>query len=267
MFHRSFDLSCILDPLERTFVQNAINALNTACSDTVDAWLYASQGFLLNDMNRTLGDYDYIPKTVFASLETDQHNGKSAYITIQILQYIAQDYDGWRIAREQENSRKDNSSNFWNSWKSMKLMPYYNAGSGGGSRLSIGPILEDFLSIKASRNEGYSQELHALEQEIMGFIGQDLEEEVNTLSKIVSLTPSPYCSNLLDTLKKRLAQKTSLQEYNDKLINDAMRQLAAAKESRNPVALKAALNPGWYSTKFNLSDLYKKGSALLSQIS
>jgi hypothetical protein len=266
MFHRSYDLSCVSDIHERTCIQNAINGVNNACSDTVDAWLYVAQGLLFGDMNRALGDYDYIPKTVFGAMNIDNHSGASFQITIQVLQAIAQDYDGWRIATEQENSRREDATNFWSIWKNMKLLPYYRTMAGGGSRASIGPILENFLSIKASRNDN-SDEVSKIEQEVMAHLGQDLEQQVDILTQIVSLEPSMYCSSLLVSLKKRLAQKVSMEQHNEILVKDAITQLSAAIESRNPVALKASLNPGWYSVKFHSSELYKNASDLLSQLS
>lgn len=267
MFHRSYDLSCVQDIHERTCIQNAINGVNSACSDTVDAWLYVSQGFLLNDINRTLGEYDYIPKAVFQSMSIDSHSGASVSITIQALQLISQDYDGWRTAIEQANSRRDDAKNFWSIWKNIKLMPYYRTMAGGGSRVSIGPILEDFLFIKASRNDNYLEDVHKIEGEIMAHLGQDLEQQTHVLTQIVSLEPSPYCSDLLVSLKKRLTQKTLMEQHNNMLVKDGIEQLSAAIESRNPVALKAALNPGWYSIKFHSSEIYKNASELLSQIS
>jgi hypothetical protein len=267
MFHRSYDLSCLTDPLERSNIQNAVNGVNAACSDMVDAWRYVEQGLLFGDINRTLGDHDHIPKAIFAAMALDNHSGNSFSLTVSALQAIAQDYEGWRIMREEDNSRREGSTNFWNSWRHARLSPYYMSMSGGGSRVSIGPILENFLTLKASRNDGYSMELITLENELIGHLGQDLQGQVNILSQIVSLENSPFCGRLLDTLKKRLSQTMRMEQHNDNLVDDATRQLTLAIESRNPIALKAALNPGWYSVKFHSTELYKKGSDLLSELS
>lgn len=267
MFHRSYDLSCIQDTLERTAVQTAINGVNMACSDMVDAWQYVERGSLVEDSYRTLGDHDIIPKAIFAAMEIDNHSGNSFRLTLSTLQTIAQDYEGWRLARQQVNSIREGSTNFWNSWRNMKLTPYYRSMSGGGSIVSIGPILEDFLSLKSSRNEPYSEDRQKIENELMNHIGQTIDRQVEILEQIVSQEASPYCSELMTTLKKRLDHK-KLMERNDELfIEAAILQLSAAIEARSPVALRSALNPGWYSVKFHLSELYKKGSRLLAELS
>ena len=202
MFYRSYDISCVSNPHERTYIQNAINGVNAACSDMVDAWLYVERGHLLEDINRTLGQHDHIPKTVFASMSSDNHSGTSFSWTISTLHLISQDYEGWRIAREQENSLKEGSANFWNFWRDMKLIPYHNSMSSGGSRVNIGPILENFLSLKSSRNE-YSDECSKIEMELINYLGQDIQSQVDILTEIVSLSHSPYCSELLNSLKKK----------------------------------------------------------------
>jgi len=267
MFHRSYDLSCVLDTNERSCIQNAINGVNAACTDTVDAWLYVQQGNLQNDIYRTLGEYDLIPKIIFSAMDVNKHSGNTMNITVLILQTISQDYETWRIMREQSNSLLEDSKNFWNTWRNINLTPYYTSMAGGGSRVSIGPILENFLSLKASRNGGSSEELIEIECELMNHIGDTLEDKIRVLSDIVTLQDSPYCTALLDNLKKRISQKVSLEKYNDTLVKDMNMQLVAAIETRNPVALKACLYPGWYSVKYNSTDLYKKGLALLSELS
>jgi hypothetical protein len=267
MFHRSYDLSCVLDTHERTSIQNAINGVNAACSDMVDAWLYVERGSLLEDSHRTLGDYDHIPKAIFSAMSSDNHSGNSFSFTLTTLQTIAQDYEGWRLTMEQVNSVKEGSTNFWNSWRNIKLVPYYQSMCGGGSVVSVGPILEHFLSLKSARDEHYSEECYKIEREIMNHIGQDLQTQIYILEQIVSLEHSPYCSQLLESLKKRMVQKNSMEQYNDTLVKDALSQLNAAIEARSPIALKAALNPGWYSVNFHCSDLYKSAATLLEALS
>jgi hypothetical protein len=267
MFHRSFDLSCVLDTNERTAIENAINGVNEACTDSVDAWLYVSQGLILQDLNRTLDHHDHIPRTVFQAMGPDNHSGLSMSVIIGSLQKIAEDYEGWRIAREHENSRIEGSTNFWNTWKNLRLVPYYQSMSGGGSREGIIPILENFLYLKASRNEGYSSDRDQIEQELMNHLGNDLANKVDILSNSAMIHTSPYCSDLLVTLKKRLNQKKSMEQYNETLVKEAIIQLIAAIDARNVNALRSALNPGWYSVNFHNTEIYKKGSSLLSELS
>jgi len=263
MFHRSYDLSCVSDIQERAYIQNAINGVNTACSDTVDAWLYVERGPLLEDSHRTLDHNDYIPKTIFSAMASENQNTFS--LTLTTLQTISRDYEAWRLEREQENSLKEDTINFWNSWKTIRLMPYYRSMSGGGSIVSIGPILEEFLSIKASRNEN-SDECFKIEDELMSHIGQDYQKQINILTDIVSLADSPHCSELLVKLKKRVEYQRVLEKRDEQLLEDAISDLYCAVESRNPTALRSALNPEWYSTKFQNTELYKAATLLLSEL-
>lgn len=265
MFHRSYDLSCVQDTTERNFIQTAINGVNMACSETVDAWLYVERGTLVEDSYRTLGDHDLIPKAIFTSMAKDDHTGSTFTLTLSLLQTIAQDYEGWRIRREQANSIKEGSTNLWNSWRSIKLTPYYKSMPAGGSIVSIGPILEDFLTLKAS--EPYSDEARQIETELMNHLGNELEKQIDILEQIVSLGSSPYCSQLLVLLKKKLNNKRNMERNHANVVKSALSQLSAAIDSRSPVALRSALNPGWYSVDFNGSELYKKGSQLLVELS
>jgi len=266
MFHRSYDLSCVQDISERTAIQNAINGVNLASSDMVDAWVYVERGTLLEDSHRTLGDYDTIPKTIFATMSSDNHSGNSFSLTLTTLQTIAQDYEGWRLQREQTNSIREGSTNFWNSWRNIKLTPYYRSMCAGGCIVSIGPILEDFLSLKASRNETYSIDREKIENELMNHLGQTIDDQIDILEQIVSLESSPHCSVLLANLKKRLTHRKAMERNDEILVDDALRQLNAAIDARSPQALRAALNPGWYSVKFQMTDIYKKGERLLAEL-
>jgi hypothetical protein len=266
MFHRSYNLSCVSDIHERTCIQNAINGVNMACSDMVDAWLYVQQGSLLKDSHRSLGQHDHIPKTLFSAMASDNHSGHSFTFTLSTLQAIAIDYEGWVLLREQGNSRREDSINFWNSWRDMRLTPYYRAMCSGGSIVSIGPLLENFLSLKSSRNE-LSDETLKIETELMNHLGQDFQSQIDILTQIVSLEESPYCSQLLTQLKKRLEDQVSMEKRDEALVKDALTQLSSAIESRNPVALRAALNPGWYSVQFQNTELYRKATSLLSELS
>ena len=266
MFQRSYDLSCVLSEKERSYIQNAINGVNTACSETVDAWSYVELGNLSSDVKRLLGDHDHIPRAIFAAMEADQHSEFTASCTVSTLETIAQSYETWRIMREQENSRQEGSTYFWNTWRNMKLVPYYS-NSGNASRVCIGPILEDFLSTKAFRNEGDTQIRNSIEKELMDYIGQSIEGQISVLSEIVSIEHSPLCSDLLNRLKQRIEQELRTKENRDIMVKNALKQLSAAIESRNPIALKAALNPGWGSVAFNSSELYRIDSKLLSELS
>jgi hypothetical protein len=101
----------------------------------------------------------------------------------------------------------------------------------------------------------------------MNHLGNDLEKQIDILEQIVSLASSPYCSQLLTLLKKKLNNKKNMERNNAYMVKQALLQLSAAIDARSPVALRSALNPGWYSVDFNGSELYKKGSQLLVELS
>jgi hypothetical protein len=233
----------------------------------VDAWLYVERGSLLEDNYRTLDHNDHIPKTIFAAMSSDNHSRNTFTFVISTLHAIAQDYEGWRLAREQENSRREGSANFWNSWRNIRLIPYYQSMSGGGSRVSIGPILENFLNLKSSRNESPSDESAKIETELMNYLGEDFQKQINILEQIVSIEDSPYCSQLLTQLKKKLEQRVLMEKRDEALVKDTLVQLSSAIESRNPTALRAALNPGWYSVRFQNTELYRTATSLLNELS
>ena len=106
MFHRSYDLSCVSNLDERTYIQNAINGVNAACSDMVDAWLYVERGSLLEDNYRTLDHNDHIPKTIFASMSSDNHSGntftftpKKNFVGTATFYYTVIDIDGAKSSK------------------------------------------------------------------------------------------------------------------------------------------------------------------------
>ena len=266
MFHRSYDISCILDNSLRTHVQNAINGVNKACTDTVDAWIYVEQGYIMNDLNRTLHYNDHIPRTVFGEMAAAQPSVTSISYAITTLISIAQGYLTWQLQCQQETSRNEEISRFWASWKVNRLYPYYNASSGGGSRAGIIPILEEFYSLRSSRNDGISDELQVLEGQLLSSLGSTINERINVLEQI-PLESYCYCKPLLQNYKKRITQTLDQVEHNGTQITAAMSHLRVAMESRNPLAISAALNPEWYSVDYHNSDLYKEAEALLTQIS
>jgi hypothetical protein len=58
-----------------------------------------------------------------------------------------------------------------------------------------------------------------------------------------------------------------MEQHSESLVNEATLQLIAAIDARNINALRSALNPGWYSVNFHNTEIYKKGSTLLSELS
>ena len=100
----------------------------------------------------------------------------------------------------------------------------------------------------------------------MNYLGQDSQTQIHILRQIVDLEDSPHCSQLLIQLKKRLDHRVSMEKRDEALVKDALTHLSCAIESRNPTALRDALNPGWYSVQFQNSELYKRANSLLSEL-
>jgi hypothetical protein len=135
--------------------------------------------------------------------------------------------------------------------------------AGGGSIVSIGPILENFLFLKATRGGNCSE----IERELLNHLGNNLTDKINILTQVVLLNNGPYTSKLLDSLKSSLTREKNRLEHNDSLIEDATRQLTMAIESRNKIALEAALYPSWYHIRFHNTQIYREGEALLRELS
>jgi len=264
-FHRFYDISCILNDNERICLEHAIDGVNLACTETVDAWSYIQLGNLKGDLCRQLNDYDLIPKAIFKAMEQDVHLGYSIGSTVMSLTAIAENYELWRQSREQENSIIEESINFWNSWKTNTLVPYYNS-SARGTVYSIGPILEDFFRVRSQRIEYCSNLSSSIEKELSDLLGNSLEEKVSVLKRIVSMGPFPFTQAYYSQLKKRLGNQLDAEVYTVKEIHKAFQALLLAVESRNPSALEAALYPGWYSVAFHLSPLYKDAKELLTAL-
>jgi hypothetical protein len=146
------------------------------------------------------------------------------------------------------------------------LYPYYNSSVAGGSRAGIIPILDEFYSLRTSRNDGVSDDLEALEAQLLSSLGSTIDERVNVLEQI-PLEPYCYCKPLLQNYKKRITEKVSQVQHSAGQVMEAMMHLRLAMESRNPVALRAALNPEWYSLEYHTSDLYNEAQTLLTQLS
>lgn len=256
----------MLDNSLRTHVQNAINGVNKACTDSVDAWLYVEQGHILNDLNRTLGTHDHIPRSVFAEMTIDHPSISLISDAIHTLVSISQGYLTWQIQCQQENSRREDVRRFWLLWRHTRLIPYYTSAATGGSRAGIIPLLDEFYSLRTSRSDGVSDELEALEGQLLSSLGTTINERINVLEQI-PLDAYCYCKPLLQNYKKRITEKVSQVNHSGAQVMEAMRHLRDAMESRNPVAIRAALNPEWYSVDYHTSDLYKEAEALLTQLS
>jgi len=254
---RFFDISFINDEKQRRSLQNAIDGVNMACSDNLDAWLYVTQGYIFNDMKKLLRSSDSVPITIFNNMEQDSHNEESLYQTISDLCSISNDYESWKSVYNQKISLLEDSRNFWNIWRTSVLSEHYKIIY---TKEMMGNLLNDFLILKYQRNDTPSD----LEKEIIDRLGQTLQEKIDTLENILKNTNTPsirsYYSQLL--LQKE-DDMNEIQHYSY-TIKEALRILEDAIQSKNPVAIQAALNPGWTSLEFISSNQYKNAINFLN---
>jgi len=264
-FMRSFDLSCITNAIEAEMIQHAIDGVNAACTEMVDAWLYVAQGHLIKDNNRQLGTNDHIPRAVFKEMEQDRHSGSTAQHTIETVTAIAEDYESWKVQRQHLNTLKENNESFWNNWRVNVLMPFVKNMSAGGNIDSMGPILEEYFQAKYNYN-GYSEVSNQIRDEIMGYLGSNDDARVEILQRITSSGNYPNVHRFYINMKKKIEHEYNEKKYADAQIDTAFNILKAAVQSRNPVAINAALSPGWYSMRFNMSPEFQQAQQLLNDL-
>jgi hypothetical protein len=264
-FHRSYDLSCIIDPSERTCIQHAIDGVNLACSDTLDAWNYISEGSILNDIHRNIEDFERIPFTIFYNLE--QHTQLDIPIEhiINTLVQIVRDYGRWRRLREEDISLREESDTFWTTWRNAILAPFLKSMSGGGTIVSMAPILEDFLQLKESRNDIYNKTLLHLHNEFSRYLGSTDESMIITMEKMLLVDEFPFIKKYCNTLKDRVKRIESRTTYLKKYVEETLQILDSAILSRNPVALRAALHIDTYIPELIQSEQYRKAQILLKE--
>jgi hypothetical protein len=260
---RSYDVSCIRSSAERQMIQHAIDGVNLACRDGSDAWKYVSEGRLVYDVNRRVGDHETLPKTILDCMRQDGHSGSSISFTVQTLVEISRDYDSWKRMREEYNARSEEADKFWIAWRHTTLNPYLRSVSGGGTVLSLAPLLNDFLELKQLRNDTNNETLSNLTQELFGYLGSTEEEQLERLERIIEVHDVPNVLVYYNTLKNKLAKYNAHLAFEKNLIQENLKHLDAAILSKNPVALYSALNPGWSSAATTTSEQFKLASKIL----
>jgi hypothetical protein len=267
-FQRSYDISCVYDNLELTFLQNAIDAINLACTPVTDAWKYVESKEILLDYNRTFDVTDTMKYTIFNHMEKVGHSGSSISSIINTLVSLVSDYQGWRRRVEERRAIVDEDNRRLETWRQAILVPYYQSMSGGGSRLSVGPILADFLRLKNDLTNRYLSAIVKTENELKNLLGNNDNDRLSILQDIIDTTSQSdeliaYKNNLAKAIEREVQAET----YNIKLVNSQIPILRAAIDSRNPTALHAALHPGWGSLRLLETNEYKEAQALLSVLS
>jgi hypothetical protein len=268
-FQRTYNILCLRDELYRNGLQNAIDAVNLACTSSVNAWAYVESREILNDYNNIIDPNDNMKNAIFNHIYTFGHSGGSISFTINNLVLIATNHTNWAKICEEENSIIEGEEQQLNYFRQNSLVPYYRSMSGGGFRnTAVGPIVSEFLELRNRLQFGWLPEVIRTFNEVRNLLGTTLEEQVKLLDDILTNSyNSTRLSNYRDSLKKQIEQKNMNKEYHDGLINAQIPILKAAIESRNPVALKAALNPGWSSCRFMELKEYQDAHTLLNELS
>jgi hypothetical protein len=176
-------------------------------------------------------------------------------------------YSAWKRAHEEENSICEGEKARVDQFKKNTLIPYYRSMSGGGSRATAGPIVSEFLELYDTLEHKYMSGVTEVFYEVTGLLGISLQDKVDVLDTILGKTySSPRLSSYRDAIKQKLQYENNMNEHHNDLIDTQRLILQIAIESRNPVALRAALNPGWGSTKFFEQKEYREASTLLNQL-
>ena len=251
--HRFFDLSCIHDIQYREALQDAIKAVNEACSLYVNAWMYVSQGCLFHDANVILENVNTIPRVIFKSIKPE-----SFQKILTDLFSISNDYESWAYTHQQQNLFLEEQQRFWNTWRLNTLHPYYTLAK---SKDTLGHVLDSFFVLKKNRNDAPAD----LESELMNLLGSTNEEKIDTLNKILFSFTSESLISYKNILLKQVESKKNEILYSTVAIKEAIKILETALKSKNIIAIKAALNPGWTSIVFTSSKQYKEALEFMNQ--
>lgn len=239
-------------------LQNAIQGVNQACSLYVNAWMYVSQGFLFNDAKLIHGNVNTIPNVIFRNIEKDNHTPESLQKVLTDLCSISNNYELWAQTREQQNTLLEEQIRFWNTWRLNTLHPYYTFAK---SKETLGHILDSFFVLKQNRNDAPAD----LESELMNLLGSTIDEKIDTLNKILYNFPSEPLISYKNILLKQTESKKNEILYSKMVVDEAIKILESALKSKNPIAIKAALNPGWSSIIFTSSKEYKMAIDFMNQ--
>ena len=267
-FQRAYDISCVTDTLDRDALSNAIEAVNMACTPTVNAWLYVESREIAQDYSRVIDPSDTMKNTIFNHMKLMGHSGGSITSTLHSLISIATEYPSWRRQVEEKNSFVEGEMRMVEQFRQNTLVPHYRSMSGGGSiRASAGPVVSEFLEMHDRLTYTWIPEVTRTYEEVLNLLGTTLDERVKVLDDILTdIYSSRRLANYRDALKQRQAGEKRMDDMHNAIITEQIPILKAAIESRNPAALKAALYPGWGSMRFSELKEYKEGQALLDAL-
>jgi len=263
-FHRTYDLSCLTDETEQRNLRNAIEAVNLSCTQHENAWDYVASYQFLEDISTLLDRSNNTMRSILRHMEFAKHTAYTFTWTIHTLVAITHDYNSWRSTKQHDVSSKENEIFLVNSWRQNMLIPYYSSVSGGGSRASIGPLLDEFLALRETLK--MPKLADSLREELEIHLGYSLKERLETMEEVIKVNSSPRLVAYRNELLRREKNKMSEEEYHSKLISEQSNILKAAIESRNPIALRAALSPGWDSPRLQVSYEYQEAQRLLEEL-
>jgi len=267
-YKRTYDISCVYDPLLRNGLENAIEAINLACTSETNAWSYVESKEIFQDYNRTIDSSDTMKNTIFEHMKLAGHSGSSIVYTLNHLVSLTTDYPRWRRENEEENSKIENEKYILNSFRQNRLIPHYRSMSGGGSiRTAAGPLVSEFLEIRERLYYSWLPEVSTTFKEVTDLLGITPQEKLDVLDDILN---NVYSSTQLITYRNSIYNSLETEKRMDtlhtRMLQEQITILKAAIESRNPTALKAALNPGWGSMRFIELKEYKYAQGLLEEL-
>jgi len=257
----------VIDDLERSGLQNAIEAVNMACTPTVNAWPYVESREITQDYNRVIDSSDTMKSTIFNHMKLEGHSGSSICHAIHNLISVATNYASWKREHEERNSLVEGDIRKVEQFRQNTLVPHYRSMSGGGC-IRTGAVVDEFLTIHDTLVYNWLPEVRRTYDEVTNLLGITIHEKFESLNEILdSVFYSWRLSNYRNALKLRLEQEKRMEGFHNTMITNQIPILRAAIESRNPVALEAALHPGWGSMQFCELKEYQQAQELLAKLS
>lgn len=269
-YQRQYDISFISDYLDRSNLQNAIDAVNLACSSNTDAWKYVESQEIRREIDQIINADDPMKKIIFEHLSLAGHSGNSIAVTIDTLISLCNDYKHCRMRLEQQYQKQNEEECILNNWRKAVLLPFYTATSSGGTVISMGPVFCDFLRVISTMSHSFSSRelIVKLEKELRQILGVSDKDCLRNIDEIIkSGCSSPELENYREKLDRSIVFQEKEDSFNQKILKEQINILRVAIESKNIVALKDALYPGWRSYSLINSEEYKNAQKLLHELS
>ena len=269
-YRRQYDISFITDDLVRSNLQNAIDAVNLACSSDTDAWKYVESHEIRREIDQIITANDPMKNIIFEHLSLAGHSSYSIAATIDTLISLCIDYKNCRMRLEEHYQKQNEEESILNNWRKEVLLPFYVATSSGATVISMGPVFCDFLRVISTFSHSFSSRelIVKLEKELRQILGVSDKDCLLNIDKIIiSGCTSPELEIYREKLDRSIAFQEKQDSYNQKILKEQINILKVAIESKNIVALNDALYPGWHSYSLINSEEYKSAQKLLDELS